>query len=131
MQFGKTTTLAACALALLATACGDSIEAKELRESSTQAWQDFKGYAISQRDALSTAMDEQMEKMSARLDEMGDDLDAAGEELRGKAQELQKNAAEKLEAVKNASAENWEKAKNELLTAMQKLDEATDELSER
>ena len=114
--------LALLALLLVVPACGEaSDELKTVGDKLGETWDAVKAYGVKKRgdfEAWSTKalddFDEQYEDAKKKAAEMGGD---AAEVL----DEQWDVAKEKLAALKDASADGWEKAKGEFVEAMDAL----------
>jgi len=111
--------LGSLCLALL-VACGDGEEATQIRDGLDQAWDGLKAWSVKERAAAETAFDEALAGLE-------DDLDAAkrkaaevGTEASGTLDAKWQDVSQKLEELKAAGAEDWEKAQS----AFQKAYEA-------
>lgn len=104
---------------LLATGfgCGDSESLQQIQKGLQQTWDGVKSFTVEQRGEAESfftksleGMDDQYEAAKKKASELGGD---ASEKLQGQWADL----STKLEAMKSASGEKWEKAKDAFVAA--------------
>jgi hypothetical protein len=119
---------------LLPGACGDAPSASEARRQTAEAWESLKDYGAGQRgefirelEALTAALDVQLDNLRARSARAGKEGRAAIEEALADLARQRGDIKRRLEELKATSTEAWGEARDGALDAFRTLRDGVDD----